>query len=46
MLDYCPPHTGTWLEEVAAPYNLFTAAGLETHIASTKGGESLLVHVS
>ncbi|KAK3247309.1 hypothetical protein CYMTET_11649 [Cymbomonas tetramitiformis] len=31
--------TGTWLEEVAAPYNLFTAAGHETHIASTKGGE-------
>ncbi|KAK3257117.1 hypothetical protein CYMTET_33786 [Cymbomonas tetramitiformis] len=30
--------TGTWLEEVAAPYNLFTAAGHETHIASTKGG--------
>lgn len=31
--------TGTWLEEVAAPYNLFTAAGHETLIASTKGGE-------
>eukprot|EP00959_Pyramimonas_sp_CCMP1952_P303484 6350744-Pyramimonas_sp.AAC.1 len=30
--------TGAWLEEIAAPYNVFTAAGCTTDIASVKGG--------
>lgn len=31
--------TGTWLEEVAAPYYLFQGDGLDVVIASVKGGE-------
>ena len=31
--------TGTWLEEVAAPYYLFQGDGLDVVIASPKGGE-------
>lgn len=30
--------TGLWLEEFAAPYELFRAAGCEVTVASTKGG--------
>mmetsp|Transcript_2784 Transcript_2784/g.5763 ORF Transcript_2784/g.5763 Transcript_2784/m.5763 type:complete len:230 (-) Transcript_2784:179-868(-) len=30
--------TGAWLEEIAAPYNVFTGAGCQTDIASVKGG--------
>ena len=37
------PTTGAWLEEIAAPYNMFVAAGLETTISSTKGGGYVLV---
>jgi ThiJ/PfpI family-like len=32
-------HVGYWLEELAAPYNTFTAAGYEVEIASISGGE-------
>ena len=31
--------TGVWLEEMASPYYVFKGAGLETQLASVKGGE-------
>ena len=31
--------TGFWLEELAAPYYTFTAAGVEIVLASPKGGQ-------
>lgn len=33
------PPTGSWLEEVAAPYFVFTEAGYEVEIASVAGGK-------
>lgn len=33
-----PGSTGYWLEEVAAPYYVFSGAGYTVHIASPKGG--------
>ena len=33
------PLTGSWMEEVASPYYVFTAKGYAVTIASIKGGE-------
>jgi|LauGreSBDMM110SN_4_FD.fasta_scaffold2059213_1 putative intracellular protease/amidase len=32
--------TGCWMEEVAAPYYAFKAAGYDVKIASVEGGEA------
>ncbi|WP_026422830.1 type 1 glutamine amidotransferase domain-containing protein [Actinokineospora inagensis] len=38
--------TGTWFEEVATPYYLFTAAGFQVVFASPLGGQAPLDHLS
>lgn len=38
QLGSAPGSTGYWLEEVAAPYYVFTDAGYEVQIASPQGG--------
>ncbi|GLZ39914.1 type 1 glutamine amidotransferase domain-containing protein [Actinokineospora sp. NBRC 105648] len=38
--------TGTWFEEVATPYYVFTEAGFQVVFASPRGGEAPLDHLS
>ncbi|MBM7774922.1 putative intracellular protease/amidase [Actinokineospora baliensis] len=38
--------TGTWFEEVATPYYVFTEAGFQVVFASPRGGEAPIDHLS
>ncbi len=38
--------TGTWFDEAATPYYTFTDAGIEVVLASLKGGEAPIDHLS